>query len=61
MQNTQQTLVAVIFAIVVVIGILVYDREYRRPETLGEKVGQTLDRAADDFGKALDDSTRRKR
>lgn len=60
MQDTHQVLVAVIFALVMVIGILVYDREHR-PETLGEKVGQTLDRAADDFGRALDENSRRRR
>jgi hypothetical protein len=61
MQNTQQTLVAVIFALVVVIGILVYDRHHRQPETFGEKLGHTIDRAADELNNAVDDTTRRKR
>lgn len=61
MQNQQQALVAVIFALVVVIGILIYDRHHRPPETLGEKVGQTIDRATEEFGDALDESSRRKR
>ena len=43
MSNNQNVLVAVIFALVVVIGFLVYDHEYRHPETLGEKIGHSID------------------
>ena len=49
----QQVLVGVIFALVVVIGFLVYDHSHR-PETLGEKVGNTIDRAADHMERAAD-------
>ncbi len=52
MQN-QQVLVGVIVALVVIIGFLVYDHS-RRPETLGEKVGNTIDRAADHMERAAD-------
>lgn len=55
MQNNQQALTVVILALVVVIGFLVYDREYRQPETLGEKVGHSIDRATDHLDRALDD------
>ena len=44
MQN-QQVLITVILMLVIVIGIFVYDRHYNHPETLGEKVGQTIDHA----------------
>lgn len=59
MQNNQNVLVAVIFALVVVIGFLVYDHEYRHPETLGEKIGHGIDHATGELGNAIDDSTRR--
>ena len=44
--DNQKVLVAVIFALVIVIGILAADR-YRQPETLGEKVGHSIDRVTD--------------
>ena len=49
----QQVLIGVIFALVLVISFLVYDRAHR-PETLGEKVGATIDRAADHMERAAD-------
>ncbi|TAL30250.1 MAG: hypothetical protein EPN97_12560 [Alphaproteobacteria bacterium] len=61
MQNTQQILVAVIFALVAVIGILVYDRHHLPPETFGEKLGHTIDHAADEFSNAVEEGSRRKR
>ena len=60
MQNTQQVLVAVIFALVIVIGILVWDRQ-NRPPTFGEQVGQTIDHATQEFNKAIDDDGRHRR
>ncbi len=53
----QQVLVGVILALVVVIGFLVYDRGHR-PETLGEKVGNTIDRAANHMEDAADRAER---
>ena len=52
MDKNQQTLTVVILALVVVIGFLVYDRP--RHETLGDKLGSTIDRAADDLHDAVD-------
>jgi hypothetical protein len=52
MRNNQNVLVAVIFALVLVIGFLVYDR-HKEPDTLGEQVGQTIDRAAGEMGIAV--------
>jgi hypothetical protein len=60
MQNTQQVLVAVIFALVVVIGILVWDRQ-NRPPTFGEQVGQTIDHATQQLDKAIDDGAPHRR
>jgi hypothetical protein len=60
MQNTQQVLVAVIFALVVVIGILVWDRQHQ-PPTFGQQVGQTIDHATAQFNKAIDEDAPRKR
>ena len=59
MSNNQNVLVAVIFALVVVIGFLVYDREYRHPETLGEKIGHSIDHATNELGNAIDEGPRR--
>ena len=50
--NNQQVLLSVIVALVLVIGILVLDR-HRQPETFGEKLGHTIDRAADDLNDAV--------
>ena len=55
MQNNQQVLVGVIIALVVVIGFLAYQN--RRPETVGEKIGHTIDRATDNIDHAVDDAT----
>lgn len=59
MGNTQNVLVAVIFALVVVIGLLVFDRTHH-PETLGEKVGRGIDQATQNLGDAIDQGTRHK-
>lgn len=51
MQNNQTILMGVIMALVLVIGMLMYDR-HRDHETLGEKVGHSIDRAADELNDA---------
>jgi len=54
MPNNQQTLIAVIFALVVVIGFLSYDHYTYRHETVGEKVGHAID----DIGDSAHDAVR---
>jgi len=51
--KSQQLSGVIILALVIVIGLLVYDREYRH-ETIGEKVGHSIDRAADKMEEAAD-------
>jgi hypothetical protein len=50
MQNNQQVLTGVILMLVIVIGMLVYERHNHEP-TLGEKVGETIDRATGEIDK----------
>lgn len=52
MEKNQSVLTGVVFALVIVIGILVYDRPYH--ETLGERVGDSIDRVADDLHEAVE-------
>jgi hypothetical protein len=57
MLKTQNMLLAVICLLLVVIAGLLYDR-HQRQETLGEKIGQSIDRATQQFGNAIDESTK---
>ncbi len=53
MAQNQSILLAVIFALVLVIGALSY-HNYHRPQTLGEKVGAAVEQAGDDIEDAAD-------
>lgn len=48
-----QILTGVVVALLVIVAFLVYDRQHN-PQTLGEKVGQSIDRAADHAKDAID-------
>lgn len=57
MAKNQNVLVAVIFALVLLVGALVYHQN-QRPATLGEKVGAAIEQAGDDIEDAADDVKR---
>ncbi len=57
MAKNQNVLVAVIFALVLLIGALVYHNN-QRPQTLGEKVGAAVEQAGDDLEDAADNVKR---
>lgn len=57
MANNQNVLVAVIFALVLLVGALVYHQS-QRPATLGEKVGAAIEKAGDNIEDAADDVKR---
>ncbi|MCC7037317.1 MAG: hypothetical protein IT560_08395 [Alphaproteobacteria bacterium] len=57
MANNQNVLVAVIFALVLLVGALVYHQN-QRPATLGEKVGAAIEKAGDNIEDAADDVKR---
>ncbi|MEZ0259959.1 MAG: hypothetical protein ACAH80_03060 [Alphaproteobacteria bacterium] len=48
-----QILGGVVVALVIIVAFLVYDRHYN-PPTLGEKLGQSIDRAANKMEDAVD-------
>jgi hypothetical protein len=47
MQNNQPVLISILFLLVLIVGFLLYDRGHysHNDDTLGEKVGHTIDRA----------------
>jgi hypothetical protein len=57
MQKNDRILIGVIFMLVLVIGLLVYDRQ-NEPETFGENVGEAIDRATEGIGNGADRSPR---
>lgn len=57
MAKNQNVLVAVIFALVLLVGALVYHNS-QRPQTLGEKVGAAVEQAGDDLEDAADNVKR---
>ena len=53
MQNNPQLLTGVIVVLILIVAYLGYDR-YQARQTLGDKVGQSIDRAAGDVKAAID-------
>lgn len=48
-----QILTGAVVALLIIVGFLMYDRYYK-PQTLGEKLSQSIERAADKVEDAVD-------
>lgn len=56
MSNNQSAMLVVVVILAVAVGVLAYDHaEYHRPATLGEKVGNAIEKAGDRMEDVADD------